>query len=143
MAGARPQCRRWRHRAVPPPARLTAAAWRAATGSSSGPGGVLHHPHVSGIPVQQEQWKKDGIDVTEWHNWAFEWTAAGLKVWGDGVEVFAKSGGAKTVEGKRRKNIQEMPQGRLTHQLDMFKPDGTTMRPAKMEIASVRFYDVP
>jgi hypothetical protein len=107
------------------------------------PGGFLHYPHDPGIPVQQEQWKKDGIDVTEWHNWAFEWTAAGLKVWVDGVEVFAKAGGAKTVEGKRRKNIQDMPKGRLTHQLDMFKSNGTTMRPAKMEIAWVRFYDVP
>ena len=36
-----------------------------------------------------------------------------------------------------------MPKGRLTHQLDMFKPNGTTMRAAKMEIAWVRFYDVP
>jgi hypothetical protein len=36
-----------------------------------------------------------------------------------------------------------MPKGRLTHQLDMFKPNGTTMRAAKMEIDWVRFYDVP
>ena len=64
------------------------------------PGGFLHYPHDSGIPVQQEQWKKDGIDVTEWHNWAFEWTAGGLKVWVDGVEVFSKSGGAKSVGGQ-------------------------------------------
>jgi len=107
------------------------------------PGGFLHYPHDSGIPVQQEQWKKDGIDVTEWHNWAFEWTAGGLKVWVDGVEVFSKSGGAKSVGDGRRKDIQDMPKGRLTHQLDMFKPNGTTMRAAKMEIDWVRFYDVP
>jgi hypothetical protein len=55
--------------------------------------------------IQQEQWKKDGIDVTEWHHWAFEWTAGGLKVWVDGVEVFSKSGGARSVGDSRRKNI--------------------------------------
>jgi poly(beta-D-mannuronate) lyase len=107
------------------------------------PGGFLHYPHHEDLPVQQVHWEKDGIDVTEWHNWAFEWTAGGLKVWVDGVEVFSKSGGKKTIDGKERKNLQDMPRGRLTHQLDMFKPTGTTMRAAKMEIAWVRFYDVP
>lgn len=98
-------------------------------------GGFLHYPHPN-LPVQQEQWSKT-LDVTQWHNYAFEWTKDGLKGWVDGVQVFSFSGGANS----SRRNIQDMPSGALTHQLDNFTGDGG-LRPAVLEIEFSRFYPV-
>lgn len=98
-------------------------------------GGFLHYPHPN-MPVQQESWSKT-LDVTQWHNYGFEWTASGLKGFIDGVQVFSFSGGATA----SRRNIQDMPSGALTHQLDNFTGDGG-LRPAVLEIEFSRFYPV-
>jgi hypothetical protein len=99
-------------------------------------GAWLHYPHPN-LPVQQIGEDKAGVDMTQWHNFAFEWTADHLKGWIDGVEWYTVSGGANS----SRKNIQAMPAGSLTHQLDNFTGDGG-LRAAVFEIAWVRFYPV-
>lgn len=94
----------------------------------------LHYPHDR-LPVQQIHQVKAGVDMTRWHNFAFEWTDQHLAGWIDGAEWYRVSGGAAS--GRRR--IQDMPSGALTVQLDNFTGDGG-LRPAVFEIDWVRFY---
>lgn len=91
-----------------------------------------HYPHNPG-PVQQE-YAETPADMGEWQNVAFEWTADGLTGYLNGRRWYRFSGGAS---GSRR-NIQDMPEGYLTLQLDNFH--GSGMREAVMEVAWVRFY---
>ncbi|MBW4717263.1 glycoside hydrolase family 16 protein [Saccharothrix obliqua] len=96
--------------------------------------GFLHHPkspkdkkiHLERCPV----------DMTEWHNFGFEWTSSGLVGYVDGVEWFRRSGGA----GSDRGDIQAMPSGHLNIQLDNFTGSGG-LRPAVFEVDWVRVYD--
>lgn len=99
-------------------------------------GAWLHYPHPN-MPVQQIGQDKSGVDMTQWHNFAFEWTSQHLKGWIDGVEWYTVSGGANST----RKNIQDMPGGSLTHQLDNFTGDGG-LRAAVFEISWCRLYPV-
>lgn len=46
----------------------------------------MHHPTDSG--TVQDEYHSDPIDLTEWHNYGFEWTADGLTGYLDGVEWF-------------------------------------------------------
>lgn len=93
----------------------------------------IHYPHDPG-PVQQIQRVKEGVDTTQWHNIAIEWTPDHVKGFIDGVEWFNHSGGSNAT----RKNIQDMPSGHLTIQLDNFH--GTSMKSAKYEVDWVRTY---
>jgi hypothetical protein len=97
----------------------------------------LHYPHSSSVSVQQEHATKAGVDLSQWHNFAFEWTSTGIKGYIDGVLWFSYAGGAIT---GTRKNIQDMPSGHLTLQLDAFAASGLT--PATMEIDWVRVYSL-
>lgn len=97
----------------------------------------MHFPHVDSVPVQQRQFTGPSIDFSEWHNFGFEWTPDGLRGFLDGVQWFETSGGA--IEGVRD-DIQDMPSGGLTIQLD--NNDGTDQQPATMEVAWARVYDV-
>lgn len=99
-------------------------------------GAWLHYPHPN-LPVQQIGEDKSGVDMKQWHNFAFEWTADHLKGWIDGVEWYTVSGGANST----RSNIQAMPAGSLTHQLDNFT-GASGCRAAVFEIAWSRFYPV-
>lgn len=99
-------------------------------------GAFLHYPHPT-MPVQQEYAEKTGVNANDWHNVAFEWSAAGLKGWVDGVQFYSFSGGANA----SRSNIQAMPQGYLTLQLDNFTGNGD-LREAVMEVDSVKFWRV-
>lgn len=99
-------------------------------------GAWLHYPHPN-MPVQQIGQTKNGVDMTQWHNFAFEWTADHLKGWIDGAEWYTVSGGRNST----RSDIQAMPGGSLTHQLDNFTGDGG-LRAAVFEIAWSRFYPV-
>lgn len=96
----------------------------------------LHYPHSPG-PVQQEYFEKPGVDMREFHNFAFEWAPSGLTGWIDGEQWYQVSGGATAT----RRNIQEMPSGYLTCQLDNFTGDGG-LRPAVFEIAWVRYWPI-
>lgn len=94
----------------------------------------IHYPHPN-LPVQQEHKKKEGVDMTQWHNFAFEWTSAGVKGYVDGEEWFSFSGGSNG----SRKNIQDMKDGAITIQLDNFYGGG--MKKAKFETDWIRVYN--
>lgn len=94
----------------------------------------LHYPHPN-LPVQQEYAEKPGVDMTQWHNLGFEWAPTHLKGFVDGEEWFHFAGGAGPAG---RRDIQDMPEGYLTIQLDNFH--GAGMREAVFEIDWVRFY---
>jgi chondroitinase B-like protein/glycosyl hydrolase family 16 len=97
-------------------------------------GAFLHYPHPGTSVVQQEHFEKSGVDLTQWHNFALEWTPDHLKLFCDGVLWGTASGGANSV----RRNIQDMPSGHGTIQLDNF--DGTSQTPAKFEVEWYRVY---
>ncbi|WP_461009191.1 polysaccharide lyase family 7 protein [Streptomyces capparidis] len=93
----------------------------------------LHYPQSP----SDEKERRDlcPMDMTQWHNFAFEWTSQALVGYVDGVEWFRLSGGANADRG----NIQAMPSGHLNIQLDNFTGDGG-LRPAVFEVDWVRFY---
>ncbi|SFO00951.1 Glycosyl hydrolases family 16 [Pseudonocardia ammonioxydans] len=97
----------------------------------------IHYPHGRGA-IQQEFVRESdcGAPLSEWHNVAIEWTPDHITGFIDGVEWFSFSGGA---QGNRR-NIQDMPSGHLTIQLDNFF--GGDMQPATYEVDWVRIYDL-
>lgn len=88
-------------------------------------GAYIHYPSTT---VQQEHATKTGVDLSQFHNFAIDWQATGIKGYIDGVEWFSYSSGG----------IQNMPSGHLTIQLDNF--DGTSQTPATMEVEWVRIY---
>lgn len=73
--------------------------------------------------------KYTSIDQTQWHDYAVEWTSAGMVGYIDGVEVF------------RDTTASHQPPGpmHLTIQLDWF-PDGSPTIPSTMEVDWVHFY---
>ncbi|NUT93725.1 MAG: family 16 glycosylhydrolase [Saccharothrix sp.] len=93
----------------------------------------LHYPKS---PTDKKE-RRDlcPVDMTQWHNFAFEWTAQGLVGYVDGVEWFRLAGGANADRG----DIQAMPSGHLNIQLDNFTGAGG-LRPAVFEVDWVRVY---
>lgn len=100
----------------------------------SAPEAYIHYPHDANVSVQQIHFTGPATDLTQWHNFAIDWQPTGIKLYVDGVLWGTASGGANSV----RRNIQEMPSGHLTIQLDNF--DGTNQTPAKFEIEWIRVY---
>lgn len=94
----------------------------------------LHYPHSP--TDERERSDLCPVDMTQWHNFAFEWTAQGLVGYVDGVEWFRYSDGANDERG----DIQAMPSGHLTIQLDNFTGAGG-LRPAVFEVDWVRVYE--
>ena len=97
-------------------------------------GAFLHYPHPGTEVVQQEHFEKEDVDLTQWHNFALEWTPDHLKLFCDGELWGEASGGANSV----RRDIQDMPSGHGTIQLDNF--DGTDQTPAVFEVEWYRVY---
>jgi hypothetical protein len=97
----------------------------------------IHYPHPAGIPVQQEFAQQCGVDLTEWHNFAVEWTADHVKGFIDGDEWFSFSGGANEL----RDCIQCAPSMLQTIQLDNFS--GGPMQSAVFEVDWMRIYTPP
>ncbi|WP_053171341.1 polysaccharide lyase family 7 protein [Streptomyces sp. SBT349] len=98
-------------------------------------GAFLHYP-------QSPTDEKEGVDLcpmdmTEWHNFAFEWTPDALVGYVDGEEWFRFEDGANEDRG----NIQTMPSGHLNIQLDNFTGE-SGVRPAVFEVDWVRTYDI-
>jgi hypothetical protein len=93
----------------------------------------LHYPQS---PTDKKE-RRDlcPMDMTQWHNFAFEWTPGALVGYVDGVEWFRLSGGANDDRG----DIQDMPSGHLNIQLDNFTGSGG-LRPAVFEVDWVRVY---
>jgi hypothetical protein len=98
----------------------------------------LHYPHSSSVPVQQEHATKADVDLSQWHNFAIEKGPDGITGYLDGTRWFHYAGGA--IAGTR-KNIQDMPSGHLTLQLDNFNGSSGNI-PATMEIDWVRAYSL-
>jgi beta-glucanase (GH16 family) len=95
----------------------------------------IHYPHPN-LPVQQEHAEICPVDMNDWNNFAFEWTPDHVKGFVNGVEWFhfADGGGPNG-----RSDIQDMPSGAYTMQLDNFTGDGG-LRPAVYEMDWYRFY---
>ena len=70
------------------------------------------------------------VDTTQWHNYAVEWTSAGVIGYLDGVEWFRDTDPTHQPPGPMHQTVQ----------LDWF-PDGTTTTPSWMEVDWVRVYD--
>lgn len=99
-------------------------------------GAFIHYPHPNPEPVQQEYRRMDGVAVGDWHNYAFEWQADGVTGYIDGRLWYRMSGGGGP---QGRSDIQNMPSGHLTIQLDNFN-GGQTHREAIMEVDWVRIW---
>lgn len=97
----------------------------------------IHFPHPASVAVQQRQFTKTPWDASQWHNYAIEWTANGITCFLDGEVWFSTSGGASS--SPQRSNIQAMPSGHLTIQLDNFN-GASGNREAKMEIEWVHTF---
>ncbi|RKN03864.1 glycosyl hydrolase family protein [Streptomyces radicis] len=94
----------------------------------------LHYPESP--TDEKERYDLCPLDMTEWHNFAFEWTPDALVGYVDGEEWFRASNGANEDRG----DIQTMPSGHLNIQLDNFTGDGG-LRPAVFEVDWVRVYE--
>ncbi|ANY06580.1 glycoside hydrolase family 16 protein [Pseudonocardia sp. HH130630-07] len=81
-----------------------------------------------GASNSQEHAKKD-LDITQWHNYAVEWTPDAIIGYIDGVEWF------------RSTDQQTQPPGPMhaTIQLDYF-PDGGSPQPSEMQVSWMRQY---
>lgn len=97
----------------------------------------MHFPHPGTEVVQQRHFEKTGVDMSQWHNVALEWAPTHLAGFLDGVEWFRTSGGANDV----RRNIQDMPSGHGTIQLDGFDGD-SGYREARIEVDWYRVYSL-
>jgi len=94
----------------------------------------IHYPHDADAPVQQEHAEKCGVDLSQWHNIAVEWTPDHVKGFVDGEEWFSYSGGANDV----RECIQCAPSMHQTIQLDNFY--GDDLQSAVYEVDWARVY---
>jgi hypothetical protein len=82
--------------------------------------------HIPNTDNDQESFKLEGIDVTQWHEYGFEWTSEELVGYVDGEEWFRTD----------TPGITDMPSGHLTVQLDNFDSN----QPSTFEIDWVRVY---
>jgi F5/8 type C domain-containing protein/glycosyl hydrolase family 16 len=97
-------------------------------------GAWMHYPQSP--DDEKEQHEQCGVDMTEWHNFAFEWTPEAVVGYVDGEEWFRMADGANDERG----NIQDMPSGHLNIQLDNFEGD-SGLNPAVFEVDWVRVYE--
>jgi hypothetical protein len=86
----------------------------------------LHHP--DGSP--QDHFTSPDMDLTQWHNYAFEWTAQSLTGWIDGKQWFTTTSSAAQAPGKMHATIQ----------LD--NNNGSGMAPATMDVDWFHVYPV-
>lgn len=92
--------------------------------------------HYPGSPAQFEFAQKCGVDLSQWHNIAIEWTPDHVKGFIDGEEWFSFSGGANST----RNVIQSAPSMHQTIQLDNFY--GGSMQTAIFEVDWTRAYSL-
>jgi hypothetical protein len=86
----------------------------------------IHHPTQSG--VVQDHYSKT-IDITQWHNYAMEWTSTGIRGYIDGVMWFNDTNSSAQPPGPMHQTIQ----------LDNF--GGSSHRPANLDVAWFRAYE--
>jgi hypothetical protein len=97
----------------------------------------IHYPHPPTVPVQQEFAQQCPLDLTEWHNFAIEWTPDHIKGFIDGDEWFHFENGGN----QDRSNIQDAPfPMHQTIQLDNFF--GDDLQEAVFEVDWIRIYEL-
>ena len=69
------------------------------------------------------------VDSTQWHNYAVEWTPAGITGYIDGVRTFTDTNPAHQPSVAMHQTVQ----------LDWF-PDGSATKPSQMQVDWVRVY---
>ena len=69
------------------------------------------------------------VDSTQWHNYAVEWTPAGITGFVDGVKTFTDTNPAHQPSVAMKQTLQ----------LDWF-PDGSATKPSQMQVDWVRVY---
>ncbi|WP_332762852.1 glycoside hydrolase family 16 protein [Pseudarthrobacter sp.] len=69
------------------------------------------------------------VDGTQWHNYAVEWTPAGISGYVDGVKTFTDTNPAHQPSVAMKQTLQ----------LDWF-PDGSATKPSQMQVDWVRVY---
>ncbi|SOD63720.1 Beta-glucanase, GH16 family [Streptomyces zhaozhouensis] len=94
----------------------------------------MHYPDSPSD--EKEHFEHCPVDMTEWHNFAFEWTPDEVVGYVDGEEWFRMADGADSSRG----DIQDMPSGHLNIQLDNFTGE-SGLRPAEFEVGWVRVYE--
>jgi hypothetical protein len=77
------------------------------------------------------------VDLREFHNFAFEWTSDHVKGFVDGEPWFEYSGTTEGSPSGAAQDIQAMPSGHLTVQLDAFQPTGCLASTMEVEWARV------
>jgi hypothetical protein len=71
------------------------------------------------------------LDLTQWHNYAVEWTATGIRGYIDGVQFFSDTTPAELPPGPMHQTLQ----------LDWFPNGSTPTTPSQMNVAWVRVYN--
>jgi len=97
-------------------------------------GANIHYPHPN-LPVQQAQFTDSSKQIGDYHNYAIDWQSTGITGYIDGVQWYHVSGGGGPAG---RSDIQDMPSGHLTVQLDNF--GGSPHRPANMDVEWVKIW---
>ncbi|WP_211223829.1 glycoside hydrolase family 16 protein [Pseudonocardia asaccharolytica] len=77
----------------------------------------------------QQKYAKKALDITQWHNYAVEWTPQGITGYIDGVPWFSSSDPSTLPPGKMHPTIQ----------LDYF-PNGGSPKPSEMYVDWMRIY---
>jgi hypothetical protein len=97
-------------------------------GNSMTEAGFYNHYGCSNSQTQA----KRTVDVTQWHNYAVEWSPSGVVGYLDGVEWF------------RDANTSHLPPGPMhqTLQLDWFPVSGESTKPSSADFAWVRQYNL-
>ena len=100
----------------------------------------MHYPDdPEDDETEQEHFEKLNVDMSEWHNVAFEYKRGDdgfVRGFIDGEQWFTHTGGGGP---NGRRDIQDMPAGHICIQLDNF--DGLDQTPATIEVEWVRVYD--
>ncbi|MEV5572325.1 glycoside hydrolase family 16 protein [Spirillospora sp. NPDC052269] len=100
----------------------------------------IHYPHDDNVPTQQESAERCGVDMTQWHNIAIEWTPDHVTGFIDGEQWYSFSGGANAV----RRCIQCAGVLQQTIQLDTVRDnDQDAVQSATYEVDWARVYALP
>ncbi len=88
---------------------------------------VTFNLHFGGSSNQQEH-AAQNLDITQWHNYAVEWTSSGVTGYIDGVQWFQNS------------SSQSVPQQPMHPVIQLDNFGGTSMVPAQMMVDYMRIY---
>jgi hypothetical protein len=85
--------------------------------------------HYACSGSSKQTYSSKPVDTTQWHNYAVEWTPAGITGYIDGVKTFTDTNPAHQPSGSMHQTLQ----------LDWF-PDGSRLTPSQMQVDWVRVY---